>query len=159
MTRPPARAAAPAPVWLWNGRLVPEPAVTVSPRDRGLRYGDGLYETLRVHRGRVIRLAEHLARMAQGLALLALALDPHTAFAAATLAELVAQNGLAAGEGRLRLLVTRGIDQGSARPRPQRSRPGSPTSSPFRRGPRSDPRPLRLATVEAAAPRPRPGQA
>lgn len=156
MARLPAPAAAPpTPIWFWNGRLVPEPAVAVSPRDRGLRYGDGLYETLRVHRGSIIRLPEHLARMAQGLALLELDLDPHAAFAAAALAELVARNGLAGGEGRLRLLVTRGADQGSARPAAGALPTRLAHVEPLPPGaPPSDPRPLRLTTVAAAAPRP-----
>ncbi len=143
------------PIWFWNGRLVPEPAVAVSPRDRGLRYGDGLYETLRVHRGSIIRLDEHLTRMALGLAILELELDPHAAFPPGLLTELVAANGLGAGEGRLRLVVTRGIDGGTARPQT----PPSPTRlahvEPLPPGaPPSDPRPLRLKSIELAAPRP-----
>ena len=143
------------PIWFWNGRLVPEPDVALSPRDRGFRYGDGLYETLRVHRGRPIRLAEHLARMAQGLALLELDLDPRAAFPPPALAALVAANGPAASDGRLRLVVTRGSDQGTARP-PVAAAPTRLASvEPLPPGaPASDPRPIRLATVVAAAPRP-----
>jgi branched-subunit amino acid aminotransferase/4-amino-4-deoxychorismate lyase len=156
MAHPPGPAATtPTPIWFWNGRLVAEPAVTLSPRDRGLRYGDGLYETLRVHRGSIVRLAEHLARMAQGLALLDLDLDPHAAFGAAALAELVARNGLAGGEGRLRLLVTRGADQGSARPTAGAEPTRLAHVEPLPPGaPPSDPRSLRLQTVAQAAPRP-----
>lgn len=153
-TTPPDSSAAP-PIWLWNGQLVPEPAVRLSPRDRGLRFGDGLYETLRVHHGRVVRRREHLARMAEGLALLELDLDPEIVFEATILAELVARNGLAAGEGRLRLLVTRGPDPGSARP-PARPLPTWLAQvEPLPPGaPPSDPRPLHLRTVALATPRP-----
>ena len=141
--------------WLVNGVLVPGPAASLSPWDRGFRFGDGVYETLRVHRGAVIRRAEHLHRMAEGLAILALDVDPDRAFPAADLDRLVAAAGLPTGEGRMRLYVTRGVDHGTARP------PSAPlptrlaTVEPLPEGaPPSDPRPLTLAVVEAAFPRP-----
>ncbi len=141
--------------WLWNGEIVPETAIRVSPRDRGLRYGDGLYETLRIHRGRIVRLEEHLARMTQGLELLRLDLAPAAAFPAPALTELLRLNGLEAGEGRLRLLVTRGPDSGLAVP-PATARPTCLAQvEPLPPGaPPSDPRPIRLASVALAAPRP-----
>jgi branched-chain amino acid aminotransferase len=141
--------------WLWNGRLAPEAEVRLSPWDRGFRYGDGLYETLRVHRGRPFRLGEHLARMREGLGLLGLDLDPGAAFPRPDLLELIAASGLGAGEGRLRLFVTRGPDCGAALP-PARVFPTClAMAEPLAPGaPASDPRPLHLATVVPAAPRP-----
>jgi branched-subunit amino acid aminotransferase/4-amino-4-deoxychorismate lyase len=141
--------------WLINGHIVSGDAACLSPWDRGFRFGDGVYETLRVHRGKVIRRAEHLHRMAEGLAILELELDPDSAFPAGALAELVAAAGLAAGEGRMRLYVTRGIDQGTARP-PSAPRPTRlATVEPLPAGAApSDTRPISLAVVEAAFPRP-----
>ncbi len=141
--------------WLWDGRLVPEAEVRLSPWDRGFRYGDGLYETLRVHRGRPFRLGEHLARMREGLALLELDLDPGAAFPRPDLLELIAASGLGAGEGRLRLFVTRGPDRGPALPPARVSPTRLAMVEPLAPGaPASDPRPLRLAAVTAMAPRP-----
>ncbi|WP_322522088.1 aminotransferase class IV [Guyparkeria halophila] len=40
--------------------------------DRGLAFGDGLFETLFAHEGRVVRLADHLARLRFGLVKLGL---------------------------------------------------------------------------------------
>ncbi|MDX1757127.1 MAG: aminodeoxychorismate lyase [Marinobacter sp.] len=38
----------------------------VAASDRGLAYGDGLFETIRVHRGRPVLLGRHLRRMRDG---------------------------------------------------------------------------------------------
>ncbi len=141
--------------WLVNGDLVPGPAASLSPWDRGFRFGDGVYETLRVHSGVVIRRAEHLDRMAEGLAILELDVDPDRAFPAADLDRLLAAAGLRNGEGRMRLYVTRGIDRGTARPPSTPDPTRLATVEPLPEdAPPSDPRPLALAVVEAAFPRP-----
>ncbi len=49
-----------------NGQFVPEPQAVVPINDRGLLYGDGLFETMRVCQDRVFRLAQHLERMMRG---------------------------------------------------------------------------------------------
>jgi len=140
--------------WLLNGRLLAGDATAISPWDRGFRFGDGLYETLRLHRGVLIRFAEHLERMREGLAILELALDPRVAFPIADLERLIAASGLATGEGRVRLVVTRGVDRGTALP------PAHPIPTCLAMiealpagAPASVPHPRRLATVEAAQPR------
>lgn len=48
--------------WL-NGRVVHAAAATISPFDRGFLYGDGLFETMRVERGRVHLFRRHLLRL------------------------------------------------------------------------------------------------
>jgi 4-amino-4-deoxychorismate lyase len=48
-------------VWI-NGRA----AATLDPRDRGLHYGDGLFETMRVRRRGIPLLDYHLERLYQG---------------------------------------------------------------------------------------------
>lgn len=75
----------------------------VSLANRGLQYGDGLFETLRVHRGEVPLWPRHLARLREGAARLGIAV-PEEAFVEARIAELVA--GVDAGV--LKLLLTRG---------------------------------------------------
>ena len=51
---------------LLNGQFVPETQAVVPVNDRGFMYGDGLFETLRVCRGRPFRLAQHLERLRHG---------------------------------------------------------------------------------------------
>lgn len=76
---------------------------TVPFANRGLHYGDGLFETLRVYRGEVPLWPRHLARLREGAARLGIAV-PEPAFVEARIAELV--TGVEAGV--LKLLLTRG---------------------------------------------------
>lgn len=46
-----------------NGELVPRREAGISPFDRGILYGYGLFETMRSYGGRVFRLDRHLARL------------------------------------------------------------------------------------------------
>jgi branched-chain amino acid aminotransferase len=93
-------------VWM-NGRLVPRAEAVVSVLDAGFLLGDGVWEGLRVHHGRVAFLDAHLDRLFEGLA--ALDLDPgldRAGFAAAV-DQTLAANGM--GDGvHVRLMVTRG---------------------------------------------------
>lgn len=52
-----------------NGR----PDGSVAPMDRGLQYGDGLFETLAVESGRALCLDQHLTRLMRGCAQLGIA--------------------------------------------------------------------------------------
>jgi len=81
-----------------------QPGATVSASDRGLNYGDGLFETMRLHAGAVPLLARHLERLRAGCVRLGL---PHPGDAAleADVARLAAAE---APEGVLRLVLTRG---------------------------------------------------
>jgi 4-amino-4-deoxychorismate lyase len=79
----------------------------VGPLDRGLAYGDGLFETIALRNGRAPLLDLHLARLREGAARLRLALDTQRvqddlarAFAVAT-----QRTG---GDGVVKLIVTRG---------------------------------------------------
>ncbi|MDO7898003.1 aminodeoxychorismate lyase [Pseudomonas citrulli] len=78
------------------------PADVLSLKDRGLAYGDGLFETLAVRGGQPVLLERHLQRLETGCRRLALKVDP-----VALGAELGAYaRGL--GDGVLKLIVTRG---------------------------------------------------
>jgi len=61
-----------------NGALVPRVEARISPLDRGILYGYGLFETMRSYRGYVFSLDRHLARLMRSAAKLGLAasLDP-----------------------------------------------------------------------------------
>ncbi len=47
--------------------FLPARSASLPLDDRGLRYGDGLFETMRVHRGGVPLIERHLARLRDGL--------------------------------------------------------------------------------------------
>ena len=97
-------------VWCGTARFVaPDPA------DRGLAYGDGLFETMRAHAGRLPWWSRHRARLAAGAARLGIAL-PEDGVLDAALAEALAE----APEGVVKLLLTRGVSARGYAPGPGR---------------------------------------
>lgn len=88
-----------------------EPAETLRLADRGLQYGDGLFETLAIIEGRVRRLELHLDRLRDGCARLRLPMPDET-----LLREEVRL--ASAGETRavLKLMLTRGSGGRGYRP-------------------------------------------
>jgi len=90
-----------------NGEYVPEEKAAISPFDRGLLYGDGLFETMRCYDGKCFRLERHVERLCAGLKRLEIPLAMETADFAAVLRELVKRNNVASGVARV--VVTRGV--------------------------------------------------
>lgn len=95
----------------WNGRLLPEAEVAVSPADAGFLFGDGLFETLRVDEGTARDVEAHLDRLLAGLARIGLAIPEDRAALAGALATVSAQ--APRPTARLRLTVTRGTSPSS----------------------------------------------
>jgi branched-chain amino acid aminotransferase len=91
-------------VWI-DGELLDLRDARISPLDRGLVVGDGVFETLRVYRGAPFAWRRHLARLAHSAAGLGLAL-PDTDRLRAAADAVVAANGLS--DARMRLTVTGG---------------------------------------------------
>jgi 4-amino-4-deoxychorismate lyase len=79
-----------------------QPADALSLKDRGLAYGDGLFETIAVRDGRPLLLERHLSRLADGCKRLAIAVDHEL-----IRNELLAY-ATALGDGVLKLILTRG---------------------------------------------------
>jgi len=75
------------------------------PDSRGMAYGDGLFETMRVHRGDVPWWDAHWSRLVRGAARLQLRL-PDAAFVRNQASQLVANE-----DSILKLIVTRGAGQ------------------------------------------------
>jgi len=82
-------------------------AGAVSVHDRGLQYGDGLFETMCCRRGQVRWLGRHLARLQLGCERLGIAMPARESLQREF-------DRLAAGHERclLKLIVTRGVAQG-----------------------------------------------
>lgn len=91
-------------VWL-DGHLVALDDAHVSPLDRGLVVGDGVFETLRVYGGVPFAWRRHMERLAHSAAGLSLEL-PNAASLRAAVDEVLAANELR--EARLRITVTGG---------------------------------------------------
>ena len=79
------------------------PAGEVSLADRGLNYGDGVFETLRLHVGAVPLLARHVARLAAGCERLGI-----RGVDGKAVAEDVRRVAAGGGEGVIKVIVTRG---------------------------------------------------
>lgn len=75
----------------------------VSADDRGLQYGDGLFETMGVANGKVLRFDLHMARLAEGCHRLGMPMPPADLIATECARVLV---GL--GSAVVKLIVTRG---------------------------------------------------
>ena len=90
--------AAPASVWV-NGR----PGGVLSPLERGLHYGDGLFETIACIGGRPRFLRLHLERLARGCTRLGIALP-----AAAELRYEILTAAAEADRSIVKVLLTRG---------------------------------------------------
>jgi 4-amino-4-deoxychorismate lyase len=81
-----------------------EPATAISIADRGLAYGDGVFETFRVISGHLLFREEHLQRLALGCKRLGISLDQEKIREEI---DLSLQTG-SADPGILKLIVTRG---------------------------------------------------
>ena len=89
-----------------NGKFVPEAEAVVSVSDRGFLLGDGLFETVRVVRGRPFRLAQHLERLVRGADFLKIKLPFSPGDIHSFAVRLIVENNLL--EAVLRLTLTRG---------------------------------------------------
>lgn len=104
-----------------NGRLVAAADASLSILDRGILFGDGVFETMRTYGGRVFRLGQHLQRLSQSMAALGMAPLPDAAQIRRAITELLGAEGLP--EARIRLTITGGAFDGQIRLR--RSAPPS----------------------------------
>lgn len=91
-----------------NGHFVPLKQAQVSALDRGFLFGDGVYELIPVYGGRLFRLQQHLARLADSLAAVRIENPKKQSDWTEMLAELAERNG--GGDQALYLQVTRGVD-------------------------------------------------
>ncbi len=93
-----------------NGTLVPRAQAAVSVFDSGFMLGDGIWEGLRVHGGRIAFLDLHLDRLWEGAKALMIDVGVSRAELVGRLYATLAANDMGAAEGvHIRLMVTRGI--------------------------------------------------
>jgi branched-chain amino acid aminotransferase len=105
-------------VWQ-NGRIIIPEEAHVSIADRGVLLGDGLFETMAVHNGRVLDLDAHLERLASGLGVLGFVVAVDLAKLRAGIARYIAAEEAPCAV--LRVTVTRGAGpRGLAPPEPPR---------------------------------------
>ena len=93
----------------YNGKLFKEGSPLIAADNRGLRYGDGLFETMKFLNGKLLNEDEHFSRLWKGLKVLEFEIPKHftTELLHQQITELVKKNAheLAA---RIRLTIIRG---------------------------------------------------
>jgi D-amino acid aminotransferase len=89
-----------------NGRIVEAKRATISVYDRGLLYGDGLFETMRGYKGRAFAIEEHFHRLRTSADILGLPV-PDLDWPK-VITELLLKNGLQKQDTWVRLTITRG---------------------------------------------------
>ncbi len=91
-----------------NGEMVPRERAMVSVFDSGFILGDGIWEGLRVHKGAIAFLDQHLDRLYEGAAALDIGMDLSREALRIALYRTLEANGMQEGV-HIRLMVTRGI--------------------------------------------------
>ncbi len=98
-------------VWL-NGEIAEEAEAFIPALDRGVLFGDGLFETIRAYHGRPFRLNRHLARLRRGCEALRLEMPMADADVERIIAELYRIN-VGTGDAYVRITLTGGAHDGS----------------------------------------------
>jgi len=93
-------------VWL-NGRILAQSRATVPATDLGLQYGFGIFETVRVEKGRACRLQNHVARFNRSWEALFGTMPPDVTWED-VVAQVIETNGLAEAVAAVKILATRG---------------------------------------------------
>ena len=92
-----------------NGTHVPRPQATVSVFDSGFMLGDGVWEGIRVHQGRLAFLDRHLDRLYRGAKAIAMDIGVSREELEQRLYRLLDANKMDGDGVHIRLMVTRGI--------------------------------------------------
>src|SRR5258706_1864010 len=92
-----------------NGQFVPEAQAVVSVFDRGFLYGDGLFETMRIFKGKPFRWQQHLERLQRGAGFLKILMPFSSESLRSFAQQLISANEMP--ESLLRLTLSRGIGQ------------------------------------------------
>jgi 4-amino-4-deoxychorismate lyase len=101
---------------LVNGHAPENPAQAIAADDRGLQYGDGLFETTRLINGEVRFLDDHLQRLFSSCERLGIPAPDKQ-----TLLDDIAQIAAGGSGGVLKIIVTRGASGRGYRPLPSAS--------------------------------------
>jgi branched-chain amino acid aminotransferase len=116
-----------------DGDLVPGKEATVSVHDRGFRYGDGAFETMRAYGGTVFAWDAHADRLAASCDTLGFAsVLPDAADLHERVQATLEANDLA--DAYVRLTVSRGVDHGKLTPAADPDPTGVAVARPLPRG-------------------------
>jgi branched-chain amino acid aminotransferase len=90
-----------------NGKIVPKSQAMVSVYDHGLLYGDGVFEGIRIYRGKIFKCQQHVDRLYHCAEQIRLRIPMSKEEMVKIQRDCIAANNLM--EGYIRLVVTRGF--------------------------------------------------
>lgn len=90
-----------------NGQILPQEDAKISVFDHGLLYGDGVFEGIRAYNGKIFTLDEHLDRLYDSAAVIALKIPITKAEMADAIKKTMEANNQT--DSYIRLVVTRGV--------------------------------------------------
>ncbi|MHC4148020.1 MAG: branched-chain-amino-acid transaminase [Planctomycetota bacterium] len=93
-------------IWL-DGELVDEKDAKISVLDHGLLYGDGVFEGIRVYKGRIFELEAHIKRLYESAKVIRLNIPMSKDKLIRATEKTVEANGVT--DGYIRLVITRGV--------------------------------------------------
>ncbi len=98
--------------FIYNKQFLHSGVPVISAQNRSFRYGDGLFETMRLYRGKIINIDFHFERLFDGMKTLALELPVFFSkeYFIETVNELLLKNSISSN-AKIRLMVFRG-DEG-----------------------------------------------
>lgn len=92
-----------------NGKFIADTELSISPYDRGILLGDGIFETMRAFDGEVEFLQAHWQRLSASALILKIPILIELSTIKQIISELLKKNSLDKGSAALRLTLTRGI--------------------------------------------------
>lgn len=95
------------PIIFVNGQMLPKNQAMVSVYDHGLLYGDGVFEGIRVYRGKIFKCKQHMDRLYRCAEAIGIKVPISVEQMVKIQRDCIAVNNIQ--EGYIRLLVTRGI--------------------------------------------------
>jgi branched-chain amino acid aminotransferase len=93
-------------IWL-DGKLVDREDAKITVFDHGLLYGDGVFEGIRVYKGRIFELDAHIKRLYESAKAIRLVISINQSELTGAVKETVEANSVS--DGYIRLVVTRGV--------------------------------------------------
>ena len=93
-------------IWV-NGELKPKSQALVSVYDHGLLYGDGVFEGIRIYRGRIFKLEQHMDRLWKSAEAIRLEIPVSREEMVQIQRRCIEANEIT--DGYIRLVITRGV--------------------------------------------------
>lgn len=94
-----------------NGNYLPLAQACISPLDRGFLFGDGVYEIIGIHHGRLMSSREHLLRLQESLKTIKIPLKISIKHWEDIFAELIKRNKSENKNKYIYLQITRGVSE------------------------------------------------